>query len=81
MAGASATLRDRVAGLALHLPKPLSCGFPQAHPTTGLFDLEAIDAWCRRRNPHLFQPSLTAQPQARDARDVVRERLERFRGG
>jgi len=61
-----------------HLPRLLSRGFPHADPTTGLYDLEAIDAWRKRRNAHLFQPSLTAQPEARDARDVVRARLERM---
>lgn len=66
---------------AAHLPKLLSRGFPHPDPTTGLFDLEAIDAWRRRRNPHLFAPSLTAPNQARDADDVVMARLEAARRG
>jgi hypothetical protein len=65
----------------LHLPKLLSRGFPCADPTTGLYDLEAIDAWRRRRNPHLFTISLTGSVEARDAGDVVMARLEAARRG
>src|SRR4051812_23347528 len=36
------------------LPSLIARGFPDADPTTGLYDLEAIDAWARARNPHLF---------------------------
>jgi len=63
------------------LPRLLSRGFPHADPTTGLYDLEAIDAWRRRRNPHLFTTSLTASTEARDAQDVVMARLEAARRG
>lgn len=52
--------------------------FPAADPTTGNYDLDAIDEWRRARHPHLF---LTAPQSARDARDVVRERLRRVSGG
>ena len=31
-----------------------SRGFPLPDPTTGHYDLSAIDAWCSARNPHLF---------------------------
>lgn len=62
-----------------HLPKLYSRGFPPPDPTTGLFDLEAIDAWRRRRNPHLFASPLTAASGARDAEDVVMARLEAAR--
>jgi hypothetical protein len=54
------------------LPELLARGFPAPDPTTGLYDLDAIDAWRRGRNPHLF---LTAPSQARDARSVVPSRL------
>ena len=54
------------------LPDLIRRGFPEADPTTGMFDLEAIDEWRRRRNPHLF---LTPQSQARDAASVVPGRL------
>lgn len=58
-------------------------GFPAPDPTTGNFDLDAIDAWRRARNPHLFphdpQPRLIAGPTARNASDVVATRLQRAR--
>ncbi|MFC3693370.1 hypothetical protein [Chenggangzhangella methanolivorans] len=63
------------------LPKLLSRGFPPADPTTGNYDLEAIDAWRKRRNPHLFAIGLTAPASARDADDVVMARLEAARRG
>jgi len=59
------------------LPDLLARGFPQADPTTGNFDLAAIDRWCDARYPHLFGGR--AAMQARDARDVVRDRLARLR--
>jgi hypothetical protein len=59
------------------LPDLLARGFPQADPTTGNFDLAAIDRWCDGRYPHLFGSG--AAMQARDARDVVRDRLARLR--
>ena len=59
------------------LPDLLARGFPQADPTTGNFDLAAIDRWCDARYPHLFGGG--GAMQARDARDVVRDRLARLR--
>ena len=53
-------------------------GFPPPDPTTGRFDLDAIDAWRRRRHPQLF---LTEPEQARDARAVVKSRLEALKHG
>lgn len=65
----------------LALPELLQRGFPPPDATTGNYDLDAIDAWRRARNPQLFgQPSLTSRPVARNASDVVSERL-RIRGG
>ena len=55
------------------LPLLVARGFPQADATTGHFDLDAIDEWRRQRHPKLF---LTAPEQARDARAVVKERLQ-----
>lgn len=55
------------------LPLLEARGFPAADPTTGHFDLDAIDEWRKRRHPKLF---LTAPEQARDARAVVRDRLQ-----
>lgn len=63
----------------LALPGLVARGFPPADPTTGLYDLEAIDAWRRARNPHLF--GLTTSPAAADARTgIVRQRLGALRG-
>jgi hypothetical protein len=36
------------------LPRLLLRGFPAADPDTGMFDLDAIDAWRKRRPPALF---------------------------
>ncbi len=44
-------------------------GFPGPDPTTGMYDLKAIDAWMDRR----WQQSGEARP--RDARDGFAERL------
>ena len=60
------------------LPALLRRGFPEADPTTGMYDLDAIDAWRRSRHAHLF---LTTPLQARDARTVVRARLGGLRRG
>lgn len=57
------------------LPDLVARGFPQADPTTGNFDLAAIDRWCDARHPHLFGAAM----QARDARDVVQDRLAKLR--
>lgn len=54
------------------LPLLEARGFPPADPTTGHFDLDAIDEWRKRRHPRLF---LTDPEQARDARAVVKGRL------
>lgn len=50
------------------LPSLLARGFPGADPTTGNFDLDAIDEWRKRRH----QGFTTG---ARDARTVAAERL------
>jgi hypothetical protein len=60
------------------LPDLLARGFPQPDPTTGNFDLAAIDRWCDARYPHLFGDG---GMQARDARDVVQDRLAKLRAG
>ena len=63
------------------LPALLARGFPAADPTTGNYDLDAIDAWRRTRFPHLYEDRLTLAPTARDARSVVSDRLARMRNG
>jgi hypothetical protein len=61
------------------LPDLLARGFPQADPTTGNFDLAAIDRWCDVRHPHLFGGA--AAMEARDAATVAKERIAAMRGG
>jgi len=61
------------------LPNLIARGFPQADPTTGNFDLAAIDRWCDARHPHLFCGG--AAMQARDAKDVVQDRLAKLKAG
>jgi hypothetical protein len=56
----------------------LARGFPEADLDTGNFDLDAIDAWRRKRHPHLF---LTEASCARDAKSVVNARLGGLRRG
>jgi hypothetical protein len=63
------------------LPELLARGFPRADPTTGNYDIDAIDAWRRSRYPHLFADRLTQRPSARNAADVVAERVARLRDG
>jgi hypothetical protein len=63
------------------LPQLLGRGFPAPDQTTGNFDLDAIDAWRRSRYPQLYTDRLTTPAAARDAKDVVRERLARLSGG
>jgi hypothetical protein len=64
------------------LPDLRQRGFPAPDATTGNFDLDAIDQWRKARNPQLFgQPTLTPQPGARNASDVVSRRLKEIRGG
>lgn len=55
------------------LPALMRRGFPAADQTTGHFDLDAIDAWRKSRNPQLF--GLTSASPARDAKAVMRERM------
>jgi hypothetical protein len=64
------------------LPELLQRGFPPADSTTGNYCIEAIDAWrCNARYPHLFADRLTLAPTARNARDVVADRVARIRSG
>lgn len=49
------------AEFAAKLPELMARGFPVTDPTTGLYDLDAIDLWRRSRNPRLY--GLTALPE------------------
>lgn len=50
---------------AAALPELLARGFPPADPTTGRFDLQAVDRWRALRHRALY-PELTALPAAED---------------
>lgn len=67
------------------LPKLLLRGFPPADPDTGMYDLDAIDAWRQRRNPALFGlttglPAGDAAP-AKSMGDLFHEAKKRGRYG
>ena len=66
------------ADFLLALPELEARGFPKPDNTTGMWDLDAIDEWRRRRHPELF---MVATEGARDGRAVVKVRLERMRNG
>lgn len=61
------------------LPRLLARGFPPSDPDTGMFDLEAIDAWRRARHARLVG-LLPATPETEHASGRVRARLEAMRG-
>lgn len=52
------------------LPALLRRGFPRPDPTTGMYDLKAIDAWMDKRS------EMTPVGGARDASEVFHERLQ-----
>jgi hypothetical protein len=89
---APAAVAARVLGLteaqfAEKLPQLLARGFPKPDETTGLYDLDAIGEWRRRRHPQVdaylerlgMELFLTAFEQARDAGAVFSERLRRLK--
>ena len=53
-------------------------GFPSPDPTTGMYDLVAIDAWMDRRSG---LADLTVNDGPRNAEAVSRDRIERLRHG
>lgn len=78
---APVTKAARKLGLTLEqfrvkLPELYERGFPRPDPTTGMFDLEAIDRWQSNRHPHLFGNSGPESPT--DARKLAEERLARL---
>jgi len=58
------------------LPRLLSRGFPASDPDTGMYDLDAIDAWRKARHTRLLQ----TQPAEDHSSGRVRARLEAMRG-
>jgi hypothetical protein len=93
---AARRLHVTLAEFTFMLPALMDRGFPGADPTTGMFDLEAIDLWRHSRHPHLFglQP-LTPTLRLRDfplpfkkmrtshaeSRNVTPQQKENYRGG
>jgi hypothetical protein len=67
------------AAFSTALPNLIARGFPKPDPDTGNFDLDAMDRWCNARNPHLYGAPVAMG--ARDARDVVGDRLAALRSG
>lgn len=65
-----AEFQDRLAGL-------LARGFPMPDPTTGMYDLAAIDAWMDARSSLTRSPDLTTAKPARNAQEVFGERARR----
>jgi hypothetical protein len=61
------------------LPRLIARGFPAPDPDTGNFDLDAIARWQDARHPHLFGGAV--EVGARDARDVVGDRIAALRAG
>ena len=51
-------------------------GFPRPDPTTGMYDLVAIDGWMDARSK-----GLTPSPVARNAQEVFSERARRLVNG
>jgi hypothetical protein len=59
------------------LPDLLARGFPAPDPTTGHFDLVAIDRWCDARHVHLFGEGSVMT--ARDGTSIAQERIAAMR--
>ena len=65
-------------GFVAHTDSLRARGFPQPDPTTGMYDLKAIDAWMDKRSG---LAGLTVNDGPRNAGEVSRDRLERLRHG
>jgi hypothetical protein len=79
---AARRLHLTLAEFTVKLPALLDRGFPDADPTTGMYDLEAIDLWWHARHAHLFAlPALTTTPRLRDSHEVIDGRLKKLAGG
>jgi hypothetical protein len=70
---AARRLHLTAADFSIKLPKLLARGFPQPDPTTGMYDLVAIDDWMTARHAHQSR-DLTAELKPRDASDVFNAR-------
>lgn len=56
-------------------------GFPHPDPTTGMYDLVAIDAWMDARSNLTHTPDLTDAKPARNAQEVFGDRARRILHG
>ena len=56
-------------------------GFPKPDPTTGMFDMFAVDAWMDARHPLTRRDSLTDAREPRNAQEVFGDRARRLRDG
>ncbi|ACL57615.1 hypothetical protein [Methylobacterium nodulans] len=59
------------------IPQLFARGFPMPDETTGMYDLEAIDRWRKRRRPDLY-PELTPGPAAPDTAPARKSMGDRF---
>jgi hypothetical protein len=72
----------RLAEFEQKLPELLARGFPPPDPTTGMFDLDAINQWRAARHCRGGSaPGLTAESKPRNAEEVFRERARRLLHG
>ena len=60
-------------------PDLFARGFPPPDPTTGLFDLKALDLWMDARND--LTQTLTTRAGPRNAADVFGDRARRLLNG
>jgi len=63
------------------LPELIARGFPAPDPTTGMFDLAAIDAWMDGRHDSAHTSTLTLRKSSSNALEVCGERLRRLHHG
>ena len=63
------------------LPALLARGFPRPDPTTGMFDLAAIDEWMTARHKGAATVGLTGEPPLRNADEVSGDRARRLLNG
>jgi hypothetical protein len=62
------------------LPELMARGFPRPNPTTGMFDLTAMDEWMTARHCNTANCALTVQAKPRNAQEVFGDRRGRHGG-
>jgi hypothetical protein len=78
---AARRLHLSLAEFSAKLPALLARGFPHPDPTTGMFDLAAIDEWMTARHKGAATVSLTGEPSLRNANEVSGDRARRLLNG